>query len=201
MNDLFVKIFLPVFLFLYIEVAFLSPSLKVWGTTGINPLAFSIEDNIHNYIGKWFRILSVLIIFSVVTFIIGDQVYQYLLPAHYLEFKWARVTAIVLCFLSLLTTVLSHFDMAQFWRIGIDRKSEAPLVQKGLFSRSRNPFFLSLIVILVCFFILIPNAITLLVMVAGYILIQLQVRLEEEFLMQKHGEVYRQYCEKVRRWF
>ena len=140
-------------------------------------------------------------IVSVVMFIAGESAYDYLMPAHYLEVKWVRITAIVLCFISLLVTMLGHFDMAQSWRIGIDKINEAPLVQTGLFRFSRNPVFLSMIVVLVCLFFLIPNAITLVTLVSGYILIQLQVRLEEEFLLQKHGDVYKQYCGQVRRWF
>ena len=201
MDDLFVKIFLPVFLFLYLEVAFVWPSLRVWRTTGINPFAFNREDNVHNYIGKWFKILIGLIIVSVVMFIAGQSAYEYLMPVHYLEIKWLRIIAIVLCFISLLVTMLGHFDMAQSWRIGIDKINEAPLVQTGLFQVSRNPVFLSMIVVLVCIFFLIPNAITLVTLVSGYILIQLQVRLEEEFLLQKHSDVYKKYCEKVKRWF
>ena len=201
MDNLFVKIFLPVFLLLYIKVAYVWPTLRVWRQTGINPFVFDKEDTAHNYIGKWYKIVVALIVFATAMFIIGDSAYPYLMPAHYLELKWARIISIVLCFVSLLVTMLGHFDMAQSWRIGIDKVNEAPLVQTGLFRFSRNPVFLSMIVVLVCLFFLIPNAITLVTLVSGYILIQLQVRLEEEFLLQKHGDVYKQYCEKVRRWF
>lgn len=201
MDDLFVKIFLPVFLLLYIKVAFVWPIVRVWRTTGIRAFVFTSEDNAHNYIGKWFKILIGLIIFSTVMFIIGNSVYKYLLPVHYLKLGWTRIIAVILCFASLLITMLGHFDMAQSWRIGIDRVNDAPLVQTGLFRFSRNPVFLSMIVVLISIFFLIPNAITLLILVSGYILIQLQVRLEEEFLLQKHGDVYKRYCEKVRRWF
>ena len=47
----------------------------------------------------------------------------------------------------------------------------------------------------------IPNAITLLTFVMGAVLIQVQVRLEEEFLRKSHGEEYSVYCRRVRRWF
>ena len=201
MDYLFVKIFLPVFCFLYIKVTFVWPTLRVWRTTGINAFIFGKEDNVHNYVGKWSRILVALIIVCITIFIAGDAVYQYIMPVPYLEYRWLRIVSIVFCFISLLTTMLGHFDMAQSWRIGIDKINEAPLVQTGLFRFSRNPVFLSMIVILICIFFLMPNAITLVILVSGYILIQLQVRLEEEFLLQKHGEIYKRYCEKVRRWF
>ncbi len=49
-------------------------------------------------------------------------------------------------------------------------------------------------------FFVAPNVATLVFWVAGYLLLQIQVRLEEEFLKKKHGEAYEQYCQKVHRW-
>jgi protein-S-isoprenylcysteine O-methyltransferase Ste14 len=49
-------------------------------------------------------------------------------------------------------------------------------------------------------FLVIPNALTLLIFVMGVVLIQIQVRLEEEFLAGAHGEEYEDYRRQVRRW-
>jgi protein-S-isoprenylcysteine O-methyltransferase Ste14 len=45
-----------------------------------------------------------------------------------------------------------------------------------------------------------PDAITFTILVAGYILISIQIRGEEQHLMDMHGITYREYCGKVRRW-
>jgi len=50
-------------------------------------------------------------------------------------------------------------------------------------------------------FLIIPNALTLLTFVMGVVLIQIQVRLEEKFLAETHGDQYAQYRKRVRRWF
>jgi protein-S-isoprenylcysteine O-methyltransferase Ste14 len=50
------------------------------------------------------------------------------------------------------------------------------------------------------FFITVPNALTLLCLVFGFALIQIQVRLEEEFIAKRRGEKYAEYCRQVRRW-
>jgi protein-S-isoprenylcysteine O-methyltransferase Ste14 len=50
-------------------------------------------------------------------------------------------------------------------------------------------------------FLILPNAITLLVFVASTLLFQVQVRLEEEYLIKTHGEIYSNYCKKTGRWF
>jgi protein-S-isoprenylcysteine O-methyltransferase Ste14 len=48
-------------------------------------------------------------------------------------------------------------------------------------------------------FLVMPNAVTLLVLCLGVMLIQIQVRLEEDFLSRAHGDDYADYRD-VRRW-
>jgi protein-S-isoprenylcysteine O-methyltransferase Ste14 len=72
--------------------------------------------------------------------------------------------------------------MGKSWRIGIDEERPATLVRQGVFGLSRNPIFLGMMVTLLGLFLSIPNAVTLLVLALGVVLIQIQVRLEEEFL-------------------
>ena len=103
--------------------------------------------------------------------------------------------------LSLGWTVLAQIQMGNSWRIGIDEEKETALVQSGLFRFSRNPIFLGMIVTLAGVFLIIPNALTLLFLVLGFVLIQIQVRLEEEFLAQAHGTEYENFQREGRRWF
>jgi protein-S-isoprenylcysteine O-methyltransferase Ste14 len=82
----------------------------------------------------------------------------------------------------------------------MDEEHRTPLVRKGVFGLSRNPIFLGMMLTLLGRFLVIPNALTLLTFVTGVVLIQIQVRLEEEFLARAHGEEYAQYRRHVRRW-
>lgn len=45
-----------------------------------------------------------------------------------------------------------------------------------------------------------PNAVTLAVLVLGDALMQIQVRLEEEYLGRMHGQEYEHYRRQTRRW-
>jgi protein-S-isoprenylcysteine O-methyltransferase Ste14 len=90
--------------------------------------------------------------------------------------------------------------MGDSWRIGIDDKSKSPLVQNGLFGVSRNPIFLGMLIMLVGMLLILPTAATLVITVLGFVLIHVQVRLEEAFLLEKYGEEYRRYQASVRRW-
>jgi len=48
-------------------------------------------------------------------------------------------------------------------------------------------------------FLATPNGLTVLFLILGYMLIQIQIRLEEEFLTKEHGQKYLEYKQKVRR--
>ena len=50
------------------------------------------------------------------------------------------------------------------------------------------------------FFLVLPNAVTLVIVVLDLALIQVQIRLEEQHLDSEHGDLYKQYCDEVRRW-
>jgi protein-S-isoprenylcysteine O-methyltransferase Ste14 len=104
-----------------------------------------------------------------------------------------------LLLIALLWTVIAQGHMKNSWRIGIDTETKTELVTTGLFGLSRNPIFFGMILSLVGLFLVTPNALTALFLILGYVLIQIQIRLEEEFLGKEHGQEYINYKQKVRR--
>ena len=172
----------------------------VWKKTGINPVVFKGTDNPHDFIGRVFRLLFVLVVVVVLAYSFWPEVYRYTVPIESLDRVWLRSSGVALLILSLLWTVSAQAQMGTSWRIGIDREHRTPLVRSGIFKLSRNPIFLGMMLTLLGLFLVIPNALTLLSLVLGVVLIQIQVRLEEEFLARTHAEEYARYKRDVRRW-
>lgn len=190
---------LAAYFFIYLVVAFVWPSLRTYRQTGSNPVTFGRTDSAHDFIGTCFKLLFVLILATIVVYGSGKSLYHYLLPASFLHHPPTQWTGTSLCIFSLAWTVLAQHQMGQSWRIGIDEAHTTELKTTGLFALSRNPIFLGMIVTMVGLFLVIPNAITLMVTVLGYVLIQIQIRLEEAFLLNRHGANYQQYKDRVRR--
>jgi protein-S-isoprenylcysteine O-methyltransferase Ste14 len=90
--------------------------------------------------------------------------------------------------------------MKKSWRVGIDEQQKTELVTTGIFSYSRNPIYAGMLASVIGLFMVTPNGFTLLLMVAGYLLIQVQVRVEEDFLLKMHGQLYTNYKASVRRF-
>jgi protein-S-isoprenylcysteine O-methyltransferase Ste14 len=195
------KYFLPLYLLAYFCAAFFWRSFMVWKRTGVNPVVFKGSDDAHDFIGRIFKLLFAIIVGVVLVYSFRPSVYLYLMPIEWLEYSWLRWTGVLLLLLSLVWTVVAQAQMGESWRIGIDQTHRTNLVQSGIFSLSRNPIFLGMIVTLFGFFLVIPNALTLLTLALGVVMIQIQVRLEEEFLARSHGDEYTDYRRRVRRWF
>jgi len=56
-----------------------------------------------------------------------------------------------------------------------------------------------MLISLVGLFLITPNVWTLIFLILGVVLIQIQIRLEEEFLEKMHGKNYLEYKSRVRR--
>lgn len=198
--DASLRILLPIYLVVYFAVAFFWRSYRVWKRTGVNPYVLGKTDNAHDFIGKIFRLTSGLSVVVVILYAASIRLYQYLTPIIWLQQPALRWCGLILLTLSLIWIIIAQVQMGNSWRIGIDANRQTALVQHGLFRLSRNPIFLGMRVNLLGFFLVLPNAVTLLVCVLGEVLIQIQVRLEEEYLRQVHGKNYENYCRQTRRW-
>ena len=194
------SIFLSIFIIFYLLTCFVIPTYRVWKKTGINPVVFGKTDNVYDYIGRAMKILMALIFIVVGVYLVWPSAYTYFGPIEYLDNEAISLGGILLLLTSTVWTIIAQTQMHNSWRIGIDKENKTELVAKGLFTVSRNPIFLGMIVSLLGFFLVLPNAITLLSFVCGYLLIQIQVRLEEDFLKGTHGQAYEDYKTRVRRW-
>ena len=68
------------------------------------------------------------------------------------------------------------------------------------FAVSRNPIFLGMMAFVLGLTLWSPSAVTVTLLAAAYIAIEVQIRGEEAFLERVHGEAYRAYRARVRRW-
>ncbi|REJ75761.1 MAG: isoprenylcysteine carboxylmethyltransferase family protein [Acidobacteria bacterium] len=194
------RILLPVFLVLFFVIAMAGRSFLHWKRTGVNPYKLGKTESAHDLIGAMFRTVSFLVIFSTAVYSFLPSVYGYLGRIEWLESVWVQATGFVLLLAALIWVSVGQGHMGESWRIGIDEENETELVHKGLFSLSRNPIFLGMRVLLFGLFLAAPNALTLLAFGVGDVLMQVQVRLEEQHMLRLHGERFEEYKKQVRRW-
>ena len=194
------KIFLPIYFLLFFGLAMFWRSYLAWKRTGINPYKLGNGDTVHDFVGKLFRLTLIASALVVFAFSFFEGLYELLVPISWMNSSFLTIIGIASLVAALLWVLVAQIQMGDSWRIGIDEKSKSPLVQNGLFGVSRNPIFLGMLIMLVGMLLILPTAATLVITVLGFVLIHVQVRLEEAFLLEKYGEEYRRYQSRVRRW-
>jgi protein-S-isoprenylcysteine O-methyltransferase Ste14 len=196
----FIQHGLFIYLITHFGLTFVLPSYKIWKATGIFAITFANKDSAHDYIGKVFKILLVITLAIGAIYAFYTEGVKYLLPICYLDFLYFQLQGLMILLVALIWIMVAQYQMLDSWRIGIDEKNKTKLVANGMFSISRNPIFFGMLCTQLGIFLVIPSAATGMILVIGFIVIQIQVRLEEAFLLKMHGEDYEKYCAKTRRW-
>ena len=196
----FLRIFLPIYYAIFFFAVFLLRTVIVWKRTGVNAYVLLKQGGTYGVIGVYFKLLPLASFFAVATYSFFPSIYDFLAPFHWFENQFNAFVGIALLIISLFWIWVAQTQMGKSWRIGIDEQKKTDLVTTGMFSISRNPIFLGMKVNLLGFFLVIPNAVTLTVTVIGIALIDIQVRLEEQHLLNLHNESYQNYYREVRRW-
>lgn len=194
------QIILPLYLLAFFAIGFLWRSYLVYRRTGVNPYVVTKHGRPIDFVGVLYRVPAALLLFVTLAFTFSPRVYEFTTPIVWLENSAIQILGLILMTAGIGWTAIAQTQMGNAWRIGIDAENKTELIERGLFSISRNPIFLGNRVTLVGFFLALPNAVTLVVVVLADVLIQVQVRLEEEFLTGAHGDKYRKFCGRVRRW-
>jgi len=107
---------------------------------------------------------------------------------------------VVLCMIGLLLFLLSLISFGKSFRVGIDEEKPGALITTGIFAISRNPIYVAFGSILFGIFLILPNWILLLYLIAGFWLFNRQVLREEDSLKRIYGNEYVEYCKKVLRY-
>lgn len=112
-----------------------------------------------------------------------------------------RLTGVLAVFISvsILKITLHHFGNSL--RFGLNDNNIGKLVTTGIFARSRNPFFLSLLLFFIGTALTFPNLFFLFFAVSAFAGIHFSILKEEKFLLKVYGDKYLNYQQKVRRYF
>lgn len=186
-----------VFMFFFLLIfVFLLPAFKL-KQKGITSFHFSAEDNAHNFNGKLIKLIFLLISLPLILFFINPHSFNFFKPFH---LDALAPVGILLTIIGFFWTIFAQKSMHESWRVGIDEKTSSTLIKNDAFLLSRNPVYLGMLVMLFGHFLILNSLYHLMLLFFTWAILSLQIRLEEEFLMKKHGDEYLKYCEEVRRW-
>jgi protein-S-isoprenylcysteine O-methyltransferase Ste14 len=105
------------------------------------------------------------------------------------------IAAVAIAFL-----VAAQLDLGASWRVGIDPHARPGLVTGGVYSLSRNPIYLAMLLFLTGFALLVPTWFSFVLPVAALIGFRRQAIYEEAYLRRAYGEAFDRYARRVGRF-
>jgi len=135
-----------------------------------------------------------IVAWSVSYVVLGESLGLYRVPLSMTFLGWAFIAC------GMAAVLVAQVQMGASWRIGIDAKERTELVTGGLFRWVRNPIFSGMLLVTLGIVVITPSPWSLMGWLFFLYVLALQVRLEEEHLLNLHGATYRQYAERVGRF-
>ncbi len=119
---------------------------------------------------------------------------------HWLPPIAATGLCLLLLALNLVIGAASLKDLGDSWRVGVIEEQRTELVENGIYGRSRNPYFVAYLLMFAAYTLLLQNLVLLVLSGIGFGLVHGMVRREEAYLESVHGQAYRDYRGRVRRY-
>jgi protein-S-isoprenylcysteine O-methyltransferase Ste14 len=200
MMEMAIKPLLLLFAVLYLSLVFVGRTLIVWRKTKKFPITYGKSDSAHDYLGRIFKMLIVLYMLSSTVYVASETLYQYFIPFTILEVSPVKLLGLAMAYSSMLWTIIAQGQMGLSWRIGIDRDQKTEMVRKGLFRFSRHPIYLGVMTTALSLCLIMPNALNLIILLMTALTLNVQARLEEEYLTQVYGDEYLGHSKATPRW-
>jgi protein-S-isoprenylcysteine O-methyltransferase Ste14 len=203
MPDMIVFEFFPIVGFLII-IILISLKISLLKRRGINVSSGSPKKN--KFLPFLYPIFFLILLLWLLEIIrIAFQISFSLLPEIVtnllVESPYMRIAGVSLITISLvlLAVTLHHFNNSL--RFGMDEKNKGELITTGIFSLSRNPFFLSIDLYFWGVAMLLPSFFFIAFALLAAVGIHFFILKEEKFMRNIYGEEYKKYAQKVRRYF
>ena len=162
-------------------------------------------NSVDNFVHRVLAAVVALEAFNIIAFRLSYYAphlafYDWLGPFEALRTNAIQGAGLLIAFSGLAWSVAAQAQMGASWRIGNDDAAGAELVRHGLYKISRHPIYLGFMVVTFGLFLATPNAVTLVCAVVAFVGLSICARLEEDFQLKRHGDAYRAFQARTRRW-
>ena len=119
---------------------------------------------------------------------------------HLINDRFAMILGVGLIVLNLVVSGASLLNLKDSWRVGVLEDQKTELVTSGIYRMTRNPYFVSYILMFAAYTIFLQNITLLGLSIVGFIFIHNMILKEEHYLHSVHGDSYLDYKKNVPRY-
>jgi protein-S-isoprenylcysteine O-methyltransferase Ste14 len=95
---------------------------------------------------------------------------------------------------------VAQVTIGKSWRVGIDENAKPGLIKTGIYKFVRNPTYTGLYVMCIGILLINPTILFSYWVLAFFLMMEFQVRCEEEYLDKIYGDEYKQYLTSTKRY-
>ena len=117
-----------------------------------------------------------------------------------LDFMSLRIIGVVIGIVGVVLFGVAVHTMKDSWRAGIPESDKTDLVTTKIFSISRNPAFLAFDLVYLGILFMFFNWVLFSATIFSMIMLHLQIKQEEKFLIETFGKEYQEYKRQTRRY-
>lgn len=155
-------------------------------------------------IQRYFGILEKVMTLSIVLIIIIHVFFNDTVAAtdcmDLLNNQLMKITGFIAGIFGLLLCRIAQITIGKSWRVGIDENAKPGLITNGIYKYIRNPTYSGLYLLCAGVWIINPTYLYLYWILAFFIMMEFQVRCEEEYLEFQYGNEYREYFKRTKRY-
>jgi len=154
--------------------------------------------------GRWLRVVWMPVVLAWCAqpwlSLLGHRISPWLQPASGFAFTVLGFAGALLCVLATVGTFVCWREMGKSWRLGIDPNEKTKLVFSGPYRFVRHPIYALSSVLVLGTLATTPTAAMLAIALLHLVLLQIEARREEKYLVAQHGRSYTDYQRQIGRF-
>lgn len=171
-------------------------------STGVDAnVIYAAQKPIQKYFAALERIMTVAVIIVIAIHAFFADRIPVAQPMDLLDSRFIVSLGFVMGILGLALCRMAQNAIGASWRVGIDDDAAPGLVTGGIYRFIRNPVYTGLFILCAGVWLINPSPLFMYWIMAFFIMMEFQVRCEEEYLEGMYGDTYREYRTRTKRYF
>ncbi len=169
--------------------------------TGTDPRVLGVSDSpVQKFFSAMTIILTVYIALIIIAHGTGVQWHSLFTRFPVLDGTVYDILGFAMGLGGLSLCCIAQNTMKNSWRVGIDEQAKTDLVKTGVYRYIRNPTYTGLFILNIGVWLIWPTWTITLFALSFFLVMEMQVRFEEEFLEKMHGNEYIDYFKSTKRY-